>query len=53
LNRVVEARRLIDEIEVKFSQAGEVTQYLDSIRGYCDRVVSLGRPIPLDEVVGI
>jgi hypothetical protein len=53
LNRVDEARRLIEQIAFQFSEDGEVTQDLDSVRGYCDRVASHGRPIALEEVVGI
>lgn len=53
LNHIDDARRLIDEIAVQFENERWVTQYLEAIRGYCDRVVSHGRPIPLDEVVGV
>ncbi len=53
LNRVDEARPLIDEVAVKFAHESLVTQYLDSIRKYCDGVISRGAPIPLDEAVGI
>lgn len=53
LNQVDDARHLVDEIAVKFAEQPLVTQYLDAIRGYCDRVISNGRPIPLDEAVGI
>jgi len=53
LNHVPEARRLVADIERVYLSEGLVTQYIDSIRGYCDRVDMLGRPIPLDDVVGV
>lgn len=53
LYRIDEARRLVDETESRFQNEQWVMQYLRPVRGYCDRVASLGKPIPLDEVVGI
>lgn len=53
LNRIEDARRLVDEIAVKFADEPLVTQYLDAIRGYCDRAVANGKPVPLDQAVGI
>ncbi|HTU47092.1 MAG TPA: hypothetical protein VMF91_18670 [Bryobacteraceae bacterium] len=53
LNRIEDARKLVDEIEVKFADQPLVTQYLDAIRGYCDRAVAEGKPVPLDQAVGI
>jgi hypothetical protein len=53
LNRIEEARRLVDEIAIKFAEEPLVTQYLDAIRGYCDRALANGKPVPLDQAVGI
>ncbi|MBV9157431.1 MAG: hypothetical protein JO097_14295 [Acidobacteriaceae bacterium] len=53
LNRIAEARQLIDEIAVKFRNEALVMQYVDSIRLYCDSAVSQGKPVPLDQGVGI
>ena len=53
LNRIEEARRLVDEVAIKFADEPLVTQYLDSIRGYADRAVANGKPVPLDQAVGI
>jgi hypothetical protein len=53
LNRVDDARKLVEEVAVKFAEEPLVTQYLDSIRGYCDRAVANGRAVPLDQAVGI
>src|SRR5579875_395539 len=53
LNRIEDARKLVDEVAVKFAAEPLVTQYLDSILGYCERAVANGKPVPLDEAVGI
>ena len=53
LNRIEEARRLTEEVAVKFATEPLVTQYLEAIRGYCDRAVAEGKPVPLDQAVGI
>ena len=53
LNRIEDARHLVDEVAVKFAGEPLVTQYLESIRGYCDRAVANGQPVPLDQAVGI
>lgn len=52
LNRVEDARRLIDEIAAKFADEPLVTQYLALVRGYCELVEAAGQPIPLEHVVG-
>lgn len=51
-NQVADARRLIDEIAVKFAEEPLVTQYLELVRGYCNIVASAGKPVPLEQVVG-
>ena len=53
LNQIEGARRLVDEVAVKFRDEPLVTQYLDAIRGYCDSAVANGKPVPLDQAVGI
>ncbi len=53
LNKIEEARRLIEEIALKYADEGLVTQYLDALRGYCARAESNGQPTPLDQAVGI
>jgi hypothetical protein len=52
VNRVDDARRLIDEIAMKFAEEPLVTQYLELVRGYCNLVSSVGRSVPLEHVVG-
>lgn len=53
LNRVDDARSLIDEVALKFAGESLVTQYLGPVRWYCDQAISLGKPVPLDEAVGV
>jgi hypothetical protein len=53
LNRVDDARHLADQVAVKFADEPLVTQYLEAIRGYCDRAIALGEPVPLDQAVGV
>ena len=53
LNRIDDARPLIDKVAVKFAHEPLVTQYLEAVRGYCDRAIALGKPVPLDQAVGI
>ncbi len=52
LNCVDDARQLIDQVAVGFADKELATQYLDPIRGYCDKTEALGKPVPLDQIAG-
>jgi len=53
LNRLSDARTIIDNVALKFANESLVTQYLDSVRKYCDKAEATGEPTPLEEAVGI
>lgn len=52
LNQIAPALALTEEVALRFADEQLVTQYLPSIRGYCDAAVASGAPVPLDQAVG-
>lgn len=52
LNRVDDAKTVIEQVALEFADEPLVTQYLDEVRSYCNRAVLTGRPVPLDDPLG-